>query len=236
MDVVENDDTMDDDLKYDVEFIPIEPHPCTRKSSQAQSQTAKRRNQKRPKVQSDWSPENISKLIKAVEERRMLWDKDMPEYKLPTVSAWQEIVDVIGNYTPAECKAKWNNLRVTFNRSMGKFRSTKSGQGTDETKQITWQFFKSMLFLEASNVRQSTESASSMPLVIIIIVALLSILVGLISFICVRYHWPLDFGRSWVVGCCEFAANAWRTTQKKDKHHKTTNDVAVADATRFQRV
>lgn len=105
-----------------------------------------------------WSQEEITKLIEAVEERRALCDKSLEEYKHPSLSAWEEVAETIGHGTPDECKAKWTNLRVSFNVHLAKHRSKKSGQGTDESIKIVWKYFNSMLFLEAADVHQSTES------------------------------------------------------------------------------
>lgn len=150
----------------DMAFQPISPAPRTESSqSQSTNKTRKQYKQKRAKVTAEWSHEDICKLIKAVEERRTVWDFSSPEYKLPKISAWQEIADLMGNATPDECKAKWSNLRVTFKTNLAKYRSHKSGQGADESFTIVWKYFKSMLFLESNDVRQSTESVSSMSLV-----------------------------------------------------------------------
>lgn len=157
----------------------------------SQSQPAKKiRKQSRPKVQSDWSPEQVTKLIEAVEERRVLWDKSLEEYKHPSLSAWEGVAETIAHGTPDECKAKWTNLRITFNINLAKYRSKKSGQGTDENFKITWKHFQSMLFLEAADVHQSTESTSSLSLVIIYrsTHVILDLLLFFLHFTAVLYH------------------------------------------------
>lgn len=114
----------------------------------------------------EWPSEEIHNLIKEVQQRRVLYDSGMPENKLPKTDLWQEVADVIGTSVD-DCKGKWGYLRTTFNYNLSKYRQKKSGQGTDESNTITWQYFKPMLFLEACKVSQSTQSTSSMELVII---------------------------------------------------------------------
>lgn len=125
----------------------------------------KSRKQIRPKVQGEWTDDDVLILIKSVEQRRTLWDKGLTEYKLPKDSTWAEIAEIIGKHSSDDCKAKWNNLRVTFNINLAKYRSTKSGQATDEKTKIVWRYFNAMMFLESTDVRQSTPSTSSMHLV-----------------------------------------------------------------------
>lgn len=147
---------MDDEFEASVVII----------KSPIKSQVPKiNRKQYRPKVQAEWKDEEVITLIKCVEERRSLWDKSLAEYKLPKALTWQEIAEIIGPFSVEECKAKWTNLRVTFNVNLAKLRTKKSGQGTDENKKIVWKFFNSMIFLEAADVHQATESTSSMSFV-----------------------------------------------------------------------
>lgn len=152
--------------------------------SQVAKKPRKKYKQNRAKVTVDWSDELKSTLIKAIEERRCLWDKNSPEYKMNKAASWQEVADIFGreDINVDECKAQWGNLRVTFNTNLGKYRHKKSGQGASESVDIVWKHFKSMMFLEASNVRQSTESTSSMTLVIFFLVS-----VGWISHLTFSY-------------------------------------------------
>lgn len=123
------------------------------------------------KVEHDWSHEETLKLNSAVEERRVLWDFGMPQYKLPKSGAWKEVVDAIGSSTTVDdAKGKWMNLRITFKSNLAKYRAKKSGQGTSESVAIHWRYFKCMMFLEANDVQQSTESTSSFELVAVSII------------------------------------------------------------------
>lgn len=89
---------------------------------------------------------------------------------MPKEAVWVQVAEVVSAHVN-ECKAKWGNLRTTFNSNLAKYRSKKSGQGADDSYTVTWKFFKAMLFLEASKVGQSTQSITSMPLVIFVFVS-----------------------------------------------------------------
>lgn len=137
----------------------------TKKKNQNEKPKPKQKSYKK-KPMGDWPSEEIHTLIKEVQGRRVLYDSSMPENKLPKTDLWQEVADVIGTSVD-DCKGKWGYLRTTFNYNMNKYRQKKSGQGTDESNTITWQYFKAMLFLEACKVSHSSQSTSSMELVII---------------------------------------------------------------------
>lgn len=150
-------------LEFDeIEFIelPFIDHSPT------DSNAGKKPKQKsyRKKVETVWPDENITKLINEVEVRRSLWDAGCAEYKLPKDILWQEVSDAIP-VSINDCKGKWSNLRTTFNYNLEKLRRKKSGQGADEHFQITWRYFKPMMFLERTKVCQATQSTSSMELV-----------------------------------------------------------------------
>lgn len=204
----------DFDDSNDAEYTPQHSQSLT------QSQAAKKPKKKpnRTKVTIPWGEEEKSKLIKAIEERRCLWDKSTPEYKLPKVMPWQEVADIMAredyNVNVEQCKALWTNLRVTFNTNLNKYRSKKSGQGADESVDIVWKHLKSMLFLEASNVRDSTTSTSSMPLVSfsIAFISLISRLTFFVQFSDKRFQRPLRFERFWMRGLAA-AIDVWTTTQ-----------------------
>lgn len=118
------------------------------------------------KVERSWTEEEILNLIKEVEMHPALWDFSCPEYKLPKDAVWQDVANIL-SASMDDCKGKWGNLRTTFNYNLAKYRKKKSGQGSDEIVTVSWKFFKSMMFLEASKVSQSTQSTSSLQLVIL---------------------------------------------------------------------
>lgn len=125
-------------------------------------ETKPKKKNYRKKVETSWSHEHILKLIEEVESRRSLWDIGCAEYKQHKDFVWQEVADSI-SVILNDCKAKWINLRTTFNCNVNKCQKKKSGQGTDELVSITWKYFKPMMFLENNKIRQSTQSTSSMP-------------------------------------------------------------------------
>lgn len=150
----------------DCTFMPIEvpPHLCSPNDSPVEKKAKVKQKSYRKKVETAWSREKILKLIEEVEARRILWDAGCAEYKLPKDIVWQEVADTIPT-SFNDCKGKWANLRTTFNSNLEKLRKKKSGQGTDEQMQISWKYFKPMMFLETTKVRQSTQSTTSMQLV-----------------------------------------------------------------------
>lgn len=83
-------DSVIDDLN-DADYVPP-----TGSETQTAKKARKQYKQNRPKVADEWSHEDILKLIKAVEERRTLWDMSSAEYKLPKTTAWQEVAEKIG--------------------------------------------------------------------------------------------------------------------------------------------
>lgn len=153
----------------DVDFVPIKLELLTRNSEspselQVSIKPRKAYKQKRPKVAGVFTNDDNVKLIKAVEDRPILWDSSATVYsKLTKAEAWQEISEIVGHSSDA-CKARWGNLRVTFKTNITKYHRKKSGQATGESVDIVWKHFKSMLFLETSDVRTATESTSSMSL------------------------------------------------------------------------
>lgn len=148
-----NDSDDPDDLTFDVN------NPTGKKVKRTRTQKSYKK-----KVEHKWTDDEIFNLIKAVEPQRSLWDFSSPEYKLPKDLVWEQVANAVSAEVN-DCKAKWGNLRVTFNSNMNKYRAKKSGQSVDESYTVGWKFFKSMMFLEASKVSQSTKSTSSMELV-----------------------------------------------------------------------
>lgn len=107
-----------------------------------------------------WTHTETMNLIKAVKQRRALWDFNSLESKCSKTKAWKEVSDAIGNATVNDVKTKWMHLRISFKNSLAKYRY--HGEGFV----IKWRFFKSLMFLEAYDHQQSTESTSSSAVVI----------------------------------------------------------------------
>lgn len=126
--------------------------------------TNKKCNRQRPKVLYNWKHKDILKLIAIVEKQRHLWDKDIPKYKQPKGPTWEKISAVMVHVTPDECKAKWTNLRVSFNINLSKYRrSLRDGKGPDSHKFIAWKYFIPMFFLEnMAEIQEPIESLVSL--------------------------------------------------------------------------
>lgn len=60
------------------------------------------------------------------------------------------------------------NLRVTFRSNLAMLRMKKSGQGANESIKVVRKHFQEMMFLKAAEVGQTSESTSSMELVIFV--------------------------------------------------------------------
>lgn len=94
-----------DDLN-DLDFSPIDRHPRTTSQAGNSQRTKKPKKTYKAKVQGVWDDDEIFKLIKAVEVRRILWDSGAAEYKLPKANVWQEVTDIMEHYKMEVCKAK----------------------------------------------------------------------------------------------------------------------------------
>lgn len=113
------------DIENDPTFRPEEVPPLSQ--SPTKSKPAKKpkiQKSYRKKVESEWSQEQILKLIQEIETRRSLWDAGCAEYKLPKEALWQEVADAI-HITLNDCKGEWSNLRITFNSNLDKYRKKK---------------------------------------------------------------------------------------------------------------
>lgn len=103
----------------------------------------------RKKVSTDWPEEATFKLISAVEPHEALWNPAIKDYRnrLLRDSIWTHIAenDLDGQLPLDEVVAKWSKLRVQFRSCEAKAKSTKSGQGANESN-VHWKFFKSLLF------------------------------------------------------------------------------------------
>lgn len=157
-DLFDDDESRDTQDSNDKDFVPS----CAKTKTRNRKSTAGER-----KIQHEWKHEEIVSLIAAVEKRRGLWDVGSDEYKLSKLDGWREVCDEIGlGIDSKEAKLKWSSLRVTFKVNLANYRKKKSGQGADDSITVTWRYFQQMLFLEANDVSQSTESTSTMELVI----------------------------------------------------------------------
>lgn len=113
------------------------------------------------KVELFWSKEDSLKLIKEIEIRPAIWDKGCEEHKLQKQRlAWQEVARAINRSSISDCQGKWQNLRTTFKRKI-----VDREKNIGESVVMRWPYFKSMQFLEFSEVRQNSKLARSVKLV-----------------------------------------------------------------------
>lgn len=94
----------------------------------------------------------VSRLIKAVQRRPMLWDDKCPEYKIPHLktACWADIgaelkikgVDANG------AKCKWNSIRTNFKACLSKYRARQSLGYESSFAPSTWLHFSEMMFIE----------------------------------------------------------------------------------------
>ncbi|XP_055842633.1 uncharacterized protein LOC129909584 [Episyrphus balteatus] len=90
----------------------------------------------------------IERLISLVHERKALWDLKEKSYHNRNVSRknWEQI-GIEMNQNVETVKMKWRGLRDTFRKELQKLSQRKSGPaGT--SKQSTWPYLKSMMFLK----------------------------------------------------------------------------------------
>ncbi|KAJ8969777.1 hypothetical protein NQ317_016554 [Molorchus minor] len=59
--------------------------------------------------------------------------------------------------TEAEIQRKLHNLRTQENQEWNKMKKRKSGQGTDDTYNSSWEYFESLKFLVDQNMASGTE-------------------------------------------------------------------------------
>ena len=81
------------------------------------------------------------------------------------LDCWQGVAEEL-HINFSEARKKWNSMRSNFKVFLGKTRSKKSGQGTDEYKNIKYPHFNELLFIESSEVEQSTKTTSTLDMVI----------------------------------------------------------------------
>lgn len=125
---------------------------------------AKTQARKKPKVDGNWSDDDVRSFIQAVEVRRALWDFGCDDYKnnVKRVNAWQSISEEFQHrFTPAVLKAKWNAIKSTYSKTKAKFQSCKSGQATNEKNLPHWSYWKDMLFIYENELANNTKSESN---------------------------------------------------------------------------
>lgn len=143
-----------DDLSLDDDFV----------LTQSKKTKATKRRQVKPKVSSEWSDEEMFKLIECVEGYPMLWNAKDIKYrnKVDRQSAWKEMESNVfdGKFSAGEIMAKWSNMRIQYRSYDAKIRKTKSGQGAVE--QVRWKFFNAMDFVGRAEASQTATTVSNL--------------------------------------------------------------------------
>lgn len=147
----------------DAADLDFTPKSRGKKYKPSSSQSTKKKSVK--KVTLSWTDEETFNLIANVEKEPKLWRTSDSDFKLPKTTLWENVSQAVG-VDIDECKAKWSHLRVQFRKNANTLRSKKSGQGADEVNKVQWRFFRSMLFIEAEEAMETTQSGSNMEMVI----------------------------------------------------------------------
>lgn len=119
-----------------------------------------------------WTFQQESALIGYVEKRPALWNSAHPNYKLPIVKGdlWGEVAAElqIECIDLDEARNKWNNMRSNFRAFLQKQRAKKSGQGAiDPAAATKYSHYGELLFIESADVGTSSQSTSTLHLVIV---------------------------------------------------------------------
>lgn len=106
---------------------------------------AEKQKRKRLHVTTSWTQENIFKLINTIELHSCIWEYSSADYKNRQLkdNAWRQVQKSIIVHSIDECKAKWSNIKISYNNIKKKF-TTKSGHGAKE--QPHWPFWSAMKF------------------------------------------------------------------------------------------
>ncbi|XP_017466294.1 PREDICTED: uncharacterized protein LOC108359127 [Rhagoletis zephyria] len=124
---------------------------------------SEKKKRKRPHVTTAWTQENIFKLINAIEVHSCIWEYSSSDYKnrQQKDDAWKQIQEKIVVHSMDECKAKWSNIKISYNNIKKKY-ATKSGQGAIEKPH--WPFWSAMKFYYNHDRAKTTTSESNLRL------------------------------------------------------------------------
>lgn len=132
--------------------------------TQNKKTTQSKKRQIKPKVCSDWSDNEIFKLISCVECVPMLWNAKDEKYrnKIERQSAWKHIseTEFDSKFSDNELMAKWSNMRIQYRSYLAKNRKTKSGQGTKDS--IKWKFYEAKDFVGRAEEEQTASTVSNL--------------------------------------------------------------------------
>lgn len=124
---------------------------------------SEKKKRKRLHVTTAWTQENVLKLIEVIEMNSCIWEYSSGDYKnrQHKDDAWREVQRSIIVHSVDECKAKWNNIKISYNSIKKKY-ATKSGQGVSEKPQ--WPFWSAMKFYYNHDCAKSRTTESNLRL------------------------------------------------------------------------
>lgn len=133
-------------------------------SNQKKKTTQPKKRQIKPKVLSDWSDNEMFKLISCVECVPMLWNARDLKYrnKIERQSAWKQMSEneFDKKFNDNELMAKWSNMRIQYRSYFAKYRKSKSGQGASESAK--WKFYDAMDFVGRAEEEQTAATVSNL--------------------------------------------------------------------------
>lgn len=133
-------------------------------STQGKITTQPKKRQVKRKVSSDWSDDEMFKLISCVECLPMLWNAKDEKYRnrIERQSAWKQMseADFDNKFTVDEIMAKWSNMRIQYRSYFAKYRKNKSGQGANEP--VKWKFYGAMDFVGQAEEEQTSTTVSNL--------------------------------------------------------------------------
>lgn len=122
----------------------------------------KKKKAQKPKVVSEWSENDVFKLIACVQEHPALWDARDSQYrnKQERAKLWDEMSknEFQSKYAGAELLAKWSNTRIQFRSYSNK--KPKSGDAAPAP--VNWKYFSAMQFIGHAECDQTALTESNL--------------------------------------------------------------------------
>lgn len=113
----------------------------------------------KPKVKDKWTTDDVRSLIHAVEKFPCIWDYASADHKIlnKRYQAWRYINKKLGKrYGAVQCKAKWNSVKITFNKNKLKTQCQGAKPHTPH-----WEFWADMQFIFENESTNHTISESN---------------------------------------------------------------------------
>lgn len=160
-DLANHGDEVEDDKSQDADYTPNSKKIIGKRNAKT-SKPAKS-STKKPKVATDWTDEEVFKLIACVELQPPLWNAGDAKYKnrIERNKIWNEMSEneFESKFDAEQLLAKWTNVRIQYRSYAAK--KTKSGQEA-EAPAINWKFFSSMAFVGRAEVEQTALTESNL--------------------------------------------------------------------------